>query len=85
MQMTLEMACLFTFLVELFLDIYELYADDSKNMFYQIMESSIIYIWAVLFIMKLLALNYICQIVCDKVTTLRELLSAVAKFSCRST
>ncbi|XP_072754249.1 uncharacterized protein [Anoplolepis gracilipes] len=74
-QMTLQMASYYVFFVEMCCEIYliyiqkDAYADvdeDSDEDIVQDFLDIFIYIWAVIYTAKLLALNYICQMICDK-------------------
>lgn len=65
-QLTLEMASLFAVLAELFIEFHNMYADKDTDTLYQFLLHLSIYVWAIVFAIKLLALNHICQTVCDK-------------------
>ncbi|CAL1676354.1 unnamed protein product [Lasius platythorax] len=65
-QMTLQMASYFAFFVELCCEIYTTYADKNVDTFQNFLDKLITYIWAVVYTAKLLALNHICQMICDK-------------------
>ncbi|XP_029160046.1 uncharacterized protein LOC114932040 [Nylanderia fulva] len=67
-QMTLEMASYFTFFIELCCKIYGIYLenpDNDENTFQQVLNMDT-YVWVIVCTVKLLALNHVCQIICDK-------------------
>lgn len=65
--MTLQMASYFTFFVELCCEMYTTYVDNDIDTFQNFLDKLFTYVWVVVYTAKLLALNYICQIICDKV------------------
>ncbi|XP_032681993.1 uncharacterized protein LOC116849182 [Odontomachus brunneus] len=60
-QLTLEMASLFAVLVEMFIEFYIMYADNDTDTMFLVLANLTIYVWIMVFTMKLLALNHICQ------------------------
>ncbi|KAL6422639.1 hypothetical protein ACFW04_010699 [Cataglyphis niger] len=64
--MTMQMASYFAFFVELCCEFYATHIDKNKNTFEHFLSNFIIYIWAVTYTIKLLALNHICQIISDE-------------------
>ncbi|XP_029160047.1 uncharacterized protein LOC114932041 [Nylanderia fulva] len=64
--MTLQMASYFMTFVELCCEIYTLCIINNENTIQNFFYTILTYIWIIVYSAKLLVLNHICQIICDK-------------------
>lgn len=64
--MILQMTFYFAYIIELGREIYTIYMHKDITIYGQVLES-VAYVYGILYSIILIALNYICQIVCYKV------------------
>lgn len=75
--MTLQMAASFTFFVDMTFVVYTAYINRNTATFTQILDSTFIFVWGLVYSTKLLMLNLVCQTIYDKVIRLNSKLTLV--------